>query len=178
MLCYHIGKYFYTAFGDNIHEKFEPQDKTAGGVIYLLCENIGRENFGSNLESQRKGISGGVKINEHRCFGYDIFSLPLDEEQISKLDFSAGYSENTPAFYSFEFEADELCDTFLDTAGFGKGCVFVNGFNIGRFWEIGPQKRLYIPAPLLKKGVNMIILFETEGISSDRITLYDTPDLG
>ena len=44
----------------------------------------------------------------------------------------------------------------------GKGCVFVNGFNIGRFWEIGPQKRLYIPAPLLKKGENEIIVFETE----------------
>ena len=61
--------------------------------------------------------------------------------------------------------------------GFGKGCAFINGFNLGRFWEVGPQKRLYIPAPLLKKGNNEIILFETEGKTADFITLCDEPGL-
>ncbi|MCM1525603.1 MAG: beta-galactosidase [Ruminococcus sp.] len=176
--CYHDGGYLYTAFGENIHEKFEPEEKRAGGKLQLLCENIGRENFGTNLENQRKGISGGVKVNDHRCFGYDIFPLPLDEDQLEKIDFSAGYSANAPAFYRFEFEAEELCDTFLDTAGFGKGCAFINGFNLGRFWETGPQKRLYLPAPLLKKGKNILIIFETEGKCTDKISLKDTPDLG
>lgn len=178
VLCYHDIKYLYTAFAENIHEKFEPTSKKAGGNIDLLCENMGRENFGTGLENQRKGISGGVKINDHRYFGYEIFPLPLDEKQLDKLDFSAGYSENAPAFYKFEFEANELGDTFLDTAGFGKGCAFINGFNLGRFWEIGPQKRLYVPAPLLKKGKNTLIIFETEGKASNRITLTDKPDLG
>lgn len=178
VLCYHDGKYLCTAFAENIHEKFEPTSKKAGGNIDLLCENMGRENFGTGLENQRKGISGGVKINDHRYFGYEIFPLPLDEKQLDKLDFSAGYSENAPAFYKFEFEANELGDTFLDTAGFGKGCAFINGFNLGRFWEIGPQKRLYVPAPLLKKGKNTLIIFETEGKASNRITLTDKPDLG
>ncbi|MCX4354747.1 MAG: hypothetical protein OSJ43_00830 [Oscillospiraceae bacterium] len=87
-------------------------------------------------------------------------------------------SGTLPRFFRFDFDVDEPCDTFLDTDGFGKGCAFVNGFNLGRFWEIGPQKRLYIPAPLLKKGPNTIILFETEGKHADRILLSDTPDLG
>lgn len=178
VLCYHDIKYLYTAFAENIHEKFEPTSKKAGGNIDLLCENMGRENFGTGLENQRKGISSGVKINDHRYFGYEIFPLPLDEKQLDQLDFSAGYSENAPAFYKFEFEANELGDTFLDTAGFGKGCAFINGFNLGRFWEIGPQKRLYVPAPLLKKGKNTLIIFETEGKASVRITLTDKPDLG
>jgi len=86
--------------------------------------------------------------------------------------------ENTPSFYKFTFEAEELGDTFLDFEGWGKGCVFVNGFNIGRFWEIGPQKRLYIPAPLLKAGTNEIIVFETDGKVRDSITLKDEPDVG
>ena len=72
----------------------------------------------------------------------------------------------------------ELGDTFLDFAGWGKGCVFVNGFNIGRFWEISPQKRLYIPAPLLKRGTNDIIIFETEGKVRNTIFLRDEPDIG
>ncbi len=176
--CYHDGEYRFTAFAENIGEKFELSEKRAGGVIELLCENIGRVNFGTELENQRKGILGGVRINDHRAFGYEIFPLPLDEKQLSAIEFGTEAVGSVPAFYRFTFTADEPGDTFLDTEGFGKGCAFVNGFNIGRFWEIGPQKRLYIPAPLLKKGANEIILFETEGKSADKITLSDTPDLG
>lgn len=176
--CYHNGEYVYTAFAENIHEKFEPNEKRTGGIIDILCENIGRENFGTGLENQRKGICGGVKINDHRQFGFEIFPLPLDEEQIGNLSFDEGYSEGVPAFYRFEFEADDLCDTFLELDGFGKGCAFVNGFNLGRFWDIGPQKRLYLPAPLLKKGVNTIIIFETEGKAAEEIYLADEGGLG
>ena len=169
--CYHNGEFVYTAFAENMWEKFEPQQKRTSGIIDLLCENTGRENFGTCLENQRKGISGGVKINDHRHFGFEIYPLPLDERQIAALDFGIGYIENTPAFYRFELDIDEPCDTFLDTDGFGKGCAFVNGFNIGRFWEIGPQKRLYIPAPLLQIGKNTIVIFETEGKAADSIFL-------
>lgn len=169
--CYHNGEFVYTAFAENMWEKFEPQQKRTSGIIGLLCENTGRENFGTGLENQRKGISGGVKINDHRHFGFEIYPLPLDERQIAALDFGIGYIENTPAFYRFELDIDEPCDTFLDTDGFGKGCAFVNGFNIGRFWEIGPQKRLYIPAPLLQIGKNTIVIFETEGKAADSIFL-------
>ena len=169
--CYHNGEFVYTAFAENMWEKFEPQQKRTSGIIDLLCENTGRENFGTGLENQRKGIYGGVKINDHRHFGFEIYPLPLDERQIAALDFGIGYIENTPAFYRFELDIDEPCDTFLDTDGFGKGCAFVNGFNIGRFWEIGPQKRLYIPAPLLQIGKNTIVIFETEGKAADSIFL-------
>lgn len=40
--------------------------------------------------------------------------------------------------------------------GWGKGVVFVNGFNLGRYWEIGPQETLYLPGPLLKQGDNEV----------------------
>lgn len=81
VLCYHDGEYLYTAFAETIHEKFEPEEKKTGGTIHLLCENMGRENFGMGIENQRKGISGGVKINDHRHFGYDIF--PRDIRTLS-----------------------------------------------------------------------------------------------
>nr|MCR4933074.1 beta-galactosidase [Lachnospiraceae bacterium] len=88
------------------------------------------------------------------------------------------YKEGTPAFYKFEVDVDEPADTFLDFEGWGKGCIFLNGFNLGRFWEIGPQKRLYIPGPLLKKGKNEIIVFETDGKVKDTIELKVEPDIG
>ena len=174
---YQNSKHLFTAFAENISEKFEIAGNEPGATIDLLCENIGRENFGTGLEEQRKGIKGGVKINDHRHFGFDIFSLPLDEAQIAKLDFTSGYRKGVPAFYRFDFNVDKPSDTFLDIDGFGKGCAFINGFHLGRFWEIGPQRRLYLPAPLLKKGRNTIILFETEGKATDTIYLADTPKL-
>jgi beta-galactosidase len=62
--------------------------------------------------------------------------------------------------------------------GFGKGCVFINGFNLGRFWEVGPQKALYLPGPLIRKGKNEIVVFETEGKAQIELELMDHPSLG
>ena len=142
----------------------------------ILVENMGRVNFGPRMEEQRKGIDGCVQINGHMHHGWEMYPLPLLD--ISQVDFSGAYKEGVPAFYQFSFATEEPADTFLDFSGWGKGCAFVNGFLLGRFWEIGPQKRLYIPAPLLRKGTNEIILFETEGTVSASICLCDEPDIG
>lgn len=154
----------------------------------ILVENMGRVNFGPRLELQRKGIDQCVQINEHMHNHWEQYPLPLDN--IGMVDFSGaeedggnGVLQETdalqgPAFYRFTFEAEEAGDTFLDFEGWGKGVAFVNGFNVGRFWEIGPQKRLYIPGPLLKTGENEIILFETEGKAAGTICLKGEPDIG
>ncbi len=145
-------------------------------VLDILVENMGRVNFGPYMELQQKGIAHCVQVNGHIRSGWQQYTLPLDNTE--RIDFSKDYIENTPAFYRFFFEVDEPGDTFLDFAGWGKGCAFLNGFHLGRFWEIGPQKRLYIPAPLLRRGKNEIILFETEGRAAGSIVLRDEPDIG
>lgn len=150
----------------------QPQDN----IMDILVENMGRVNFSEKLNWQRKGIGYGVVIDKHAHAGWEHYTLPLDN--INQVDFDLGYQANVPAFYSFEFEAQNLGDTFLRLDGWGKGCVFVNNFNIGRFWEVGPQKTLYIPAPLLKKGKNTIVVFETEGKVTEYIELVDAEDLG
>ncbi len=147
-----------------------------GAALDILVENMGRVNFGPMLECQRKGIDKGVTVNGRWQQHWMQYPLSLDE--IGAVDFSRGYRPGLPAFYRFVFRPDVLGDTFLDFDGWGKGCAFVNGTNIGRFWETGPQKRLYIPAPLLREGENEIILFETEGKAGAWITLTDCPDVG
>lgn len=147
-----------------------------GDELRILVENMGRVNFGPGMEAQRKGIDGCVQINGHMHHGWQQYCLPLDN--LDKLDFSKGYESGLPAFYRFELQVEEKGDTFLELDGWGKGCVFVNGFNIGRYWEIGPQKRLYIPAPLLKQGKNEIIVFETEGKSTGIISFRNEPNIG
>lgn len=145
-------------------------------VLDILVENMGRVNFGPYMELQQKGIAHCVQINGHIHNSWEQYTLPLDN--VDEIDFSKEYYQHTPAFYRFSFGVDEPGDTFLDFEGWGKGCAFINGFNLGRFWEIGPQKRLYIPAPLLRRGKNEIILFETEGKVSESIELKAEPDIG
>ncbi|MBP5152791.1 MAG: beta-galactosidase [Lachnospiraceae bacterium] len=142
----------------------------------ILMENMGRVNFGPRMEHQRKGIDQCVQINGHMHNNWDIYTLPLTN--IDKIDYTKGWTEGAPAFYRFEFTAEEAADTFLDFEGWGKGCAFINGFNLGRYWEIGPQKRLYIPGPLIKQGLNEIVMFETDGKAPGTITLKDEPDIG
>ena len=145
-------------------------------VIDILVENMGRVNFGFMMNKQRKGIDEAVLINGHQHFNWQIYSLPLNN--VSKIDFGKGYVHKVPGFYRFTFQVEEVADTFLDFEGWGKGCAFINGFNLGRYWEKGPQKRLYIPGPLLKQGKNEIILFETDGKAHHQILLTDKSDLG
>lgn len=144
--------------------------------IDVLMENMGRVNFGPKIEKQRKGVDGFIQVNGHAHFNWEHYALPLDN--VDKIDFTKEYKEGVPAFYRYTFDAEEIGDTFLDLEGWGKGCAFINGFNLGRFWEIGPQKRLYVPGPLIKKGENEIIVFETEGKVGGGITLVCEPDLG
>lgn len=147
-----------------------------GADLDILVENMGRVNFGPRMEYQRKGIIGCVQLNGHMHYQWQHYCLPLDN--LEKLDYSNGYEEGKPAFYRFLFEAEEIGDTFLDFSGWGKGCAFINGFHLGRYWEVGPQKRLYIPGPLICSGENEIILFETEGKVAEGITLFASPDIG
>jgi beta-galactosidase len=42
----------------------------------------------------------------------------------------------------------------------GKGVVWINGHNLGRYWAIGPQQTLYVPAEWLKKGQNEVTVLE------------------
>jgi hypothetical protein len=47
---------------------------------------------------------------------------------------------STPGVFVGQFVASALQDTFFDSRGWGKGQLFVNGYNIGRYWPTaGPQ---------------------------------------
>ncbi|HEX3075552.1 MAG TPA: beta-galactosidase family protein [Lachnospiraceae bacterium] len=145
-------------------------------TLDILMENMGRVNYGVRLEDQHKGIRKGVAFNGALHNNWTHYPLPLDN--LEQLDFSKEYKEGTPSFHEFEFDAKEIGDTFLELEGWGKGIVIVNGRNIGRYWQEGPQRRLYIPGPYLKEGSNRIIVFETEGLVGNGIELKDEPDLG
>jgi len=157
--------------------KFDPPVPVKkGATLEILMENMGRVNYSYKLEKQRKGIDAAVVINDHQRYGWDMFCL--DEAALRAIaPEGMNAPEKAPGVYTLTFTVDEAADTFLELPGWGKGTVLLNGFTLGRFWEIGPQKRLYIPAPLLKAGENVITIIETEGKVGTAL-LCDEPSLG
>ncbi len=146
-----------------------------GARLDLLVENMGRVNFGPDL-LDRKGILGGVTFADQYLFGWEAFPLPLDD--LSALVFHPLPAASYPAFFRAYFEVYEPADTFLALPGWTKGVVWLNGFNLGRYWDRGPQKTLYVPAPLLKRGRNELIVFELHSAQEQSVEFLDRPDLG
>lgn len=143
--------------------------------LSILVENMGRVNYGPHLWDL-KGITEGVKIDYQFLYGWTVYPLPLGD--ISKIPYSPVRDNNTASFYRGTFFVDSAGDTFADMEGWTKGVVFINGFNLGRYWEIGPQKTLYIPAPLLKPGINELVVFELHGTADTAVTLQKEHILG
>ncbi|WP_232735685.1 glycoside hydrolase family 35 protein [Alteribacter populi] len=147
-----------------------------GVKLDILVENLGRVNYGPFMNDP-KGITEGVRFERQYLFDWTIYSLPMDN--LHQLSFHANHHDvNGPVFYKGAFHVDNVGDTFVELPGWEKGIVFVNGFNLGRYWNIGPQKTLYLPGPLLKKGENELVIFEIHNNKSQKVSLVDNHQLG
>lgn len=148
----------------------------AGDVLTVLCENMGRANFGSKM-MRKKGIAGRCLIDSKIHFRWNVYTLPMDN--LEKVVYSGSAPQEKSVFCKGSFTLEGVCDTFLKLDNFTKGFVVINGFNIGRYWEIGPQKTLFVPASLLKEGENEIVIFESDGLKgTPEIEFVDKPILG
>lgn len=162
---------YQTEIGDDVKVSLPQNDNQ----IDVLIENMGRVNYGHKLfaDTQRKGIRTGVMADLHFITNWQHYCLPL--ENCKKVDYSKEWQPNQPSFYRYEFNLSEVRDCFIDLSKFGKGIVFVNQTNIGRFWEVGPTLSLYVPGDLLNEGTNEIVIFETEGTFQPQIQLIKEP---
>ena len=122
----------------------------------ILVENSGRVNFAKALREERKGITRSVTFLGQSLTGWEIVTLPMSSPP--EVGTSTTAPEG-PALYRGTFSLATTGDTFLDTRGWGKGTVWINGHHLGRFWDIGPQQTLYVPGPWLRRGENEVIVF-------------------
>jgi beta-galactosidase len=93
---------------------------------------------------------------------WEIYKLPIDEKMIKALR-PATQPEapnSNGRFFKGNFTLTETGDTYFDLSGYSKGVVYINGHNLGRYWNLGPQYRLYCPASWLRKGDNEIVVFD------------------
>jgi beta-galactosidase len=134
----------------------------AGPVqLDILVENMGRVNFGEYLLQNNKGITKSVSLGGRELSGWKMYGLPFDQAPaVAKAAATAPTASTGPVLRSGTFSVATPADTYLDLRQWGKGSVWVNGHNLGRYWAIGPQQTLYVPAEWLKKGTNEITVLE------------------
>ncbi|WP_434362588.1 beta-galactosidase [Parasalinivibrio latis] len=130
--------------------------------LSILVENQGRINYGKLL-ADRKGIIGSVWVGQTEILNWEHFLLPTELPSLVDCEQEKNH---IPAYLQFEFNVSDIQDLFLKLDGWGKGVAYVNGFNLGRYWEIGPQNKLYIPSSIIHEGTNELVLFETDKIGN------------
>ncbi|CAG0898430.1 unnamed protein product [Darwinula stevensoni] len=200
-------------FGYWVQRDKEMTIPSPGSSLALMVENLARNNFGQPHQfEQRKGLPEGPLLLDGVEATLDgIVALQFTKQDLQTLtentelwsQMPAG-DPNSPRLYRGTLTVDgEPADTFLRlTDTWIKGVVFVNGFNLGRYWNVGPQKTLYVPAPLLRTGENQfnlrclkakertemlksdyddalqIVIFELYTGGEGRLESVNEPDLG
>ncbi|KAG8434748.1 hypothetical protein GDO86_012918 [Hymenochirus boettgeri] len=167
---------------DYKNEELQIPEVPAYRKLSILVENCGRVNYGPMIDYQRKGIVGEVYLRDAPLRNFKIYSLEMNTTFIHSLNdvhwSELGEWKTGPVFYQGALHAgDSPMDTFIRMKGWKKGVVFINGYNLGRYWDIGPQDTLYLPGPWLWPGVNEITILE-EYEAGQTVYTLDTPIFG
>lgn len=178
-----------------------PNTRCDSNTLYILVENMGRINYGRYL-FDRKGILSSVYLDNSVLHGWKMIPIPFNNlNEIPRVDsfYHIAHSglhkivakrglevksvniSSEPTLYTGYFYVDKVNlrkDTFLSFDGWTKGIAFVNEFNLGRFWPaVGPQCNLYVPAPILRLGKNVLVILELESPNRDAVVYsIDRPD--
>uniref|UniRef100_A0A8C3WB60 Beta-galactosidase n=1 Tax=Catagonus wagneri TaxID=51154 RepID=A0A8C3WB60_9CETA len=135
------------------------QDDNDYLTLRILVENQGRLSSGPNINQERKGLIGDIYLDNKPLRKFKIYSLDM-EPKFLKRDLPniwrpVLFQPQGPGFFLAILRiGSQPRDTFIKMKGWTKGVIFINGQNLGRYWSIGPQDTLYLPAPWLQPGVN------------------------
>lgn len=139
-------------------------ETVTNATLDLVVENIGRCNFGEIQQfSQFKGLWQDVLLDNKKLSDWEILPMEFKQLWIKNLKNWRKFENKTKyetGLYKAKLVLNKLEDTFINMQKWKKGIVIVNNFVLGRYWHIGPQQTLYLPAPMMKIGVNEIVIFE------------------
>ncbi|WP_043675191.1 glycoside hydrolase family 35 protein [Streptomyces xylophagus] len=130
--------------------------------VELWVESLGRVNYGPRL-GESKGITGGLLHERQYLHGVRARGLRLDAlDDVEGVPLRELPPGDSPGLYRGTVEVRGAGDAVLELPGWTRGFVWVNGFNLGRYWSAGPQRELYVPGPVLREGVNEVWVLELQ----------------
>lgn len=162
-LVYLNGKFIDTVYRDGGKWDVDlPKSDVKDPVLEILVEGMGHINFAQYM-IDRKGITDRVTLNGMTLMNWQTYLVPMDEKFVAAIKPAIQKeisNERLCNFFTGSFFLNETGDTYIDMSKYSKGVVFINGRNLGRYWNIGPQQKLYCPASWLNKGKNEVVVFD------------------
>jgi beta-galactosidase len=131
-------------------------------TLDILVYNLGRNSVGINQSISRKGLNDNPTLGGQELTGWDIFSLPMTDPPTPSASTSQ-LKPLAPGIYTATFNLSETGETYLDMRNWNFGVVWVNGHNLGRYWDVGADRGLYLPSVWQNAGPNQITLLELAG---------------
>ncbi|WP_158883665.1 beta-galactosidase [Rhodanobacter sp. L36] len=128
-------------------------------MLEILVDSFGHVNYGHAM-SDRKGIVSAILLDGHEQQHWDVHSLPLDDAWLAGLRPIHGTPSRPGVFFRATFALRKTGDTYIDMSAWDKGYLWINGRLLGRYWNIGPQQRLYCPASWLRAGHNEVLVLD------------------
>ncbi|MBO4259978.1 glycoside hydrolase family 35 protein [Streptomyces griseorubiginosus] len=139
--------------------------------VQLWVESLGRVNYGPR-SGETKGITGGLLHERQYLHGVRARGLRLDAlDDIGDVVFQPLGEDGAPGLYRGTATVRGAGDARLELPGWTRGFVWVNGFNLGRYWTAGPQRSLYVPGPVLREGDNEVWVLELEEAAPQAVRL-------
>jgi beta-galactosidase len=134
-------------------------------TLDILVYNLGRNSVGINQSISRKGLNQNPHLDQQELKGWQIYSLPMDDpaKLPSPPTAAAEPAPLAPAIYSGSFNLADTGETYLDMRNWNFGVVWVNGHNLGRYWDVGADRGLYLPSVWQNQGENQITILELAG---------------
>ncbi|MEV5874926.1 beta-galactosidase family protein [Streptomyces sp. NPDC052101] len=131
--------------------------------VELWVESLGRVNYGPRF-GEAKGITGGILHERQYLHGVRARALDLDafEGGVARVPFGALPEEGAAGLYRGSVLVRGAGDARLELPGLTRGFVWINGFSLGRYWSVGPQRSLYVPGPVLREGENEVWVLELQ----------------
>ncbi|MFD9908578.1 beta-galactosidase family protein [Streptomyces sp. NPDC059063] len=131
--------------------------------VELWVESLGRVNYGPRV-GEPKGITGGVLHERQYLHGVRAVGVALGAFGSADTVPGGGAPGGGRAgLYRGVVEVVGAGDAVLSLPGWGRGFVWVNGFCVGRYWGVGPQRSLFVPGPVVREGANAVWVLEVEG---------------
>ncbi|MBA2078845.1 beta-galactosidase [Rhodanobacter sp. PCA2] len=128
-------------------------------LLEILVDSFGHVGFGHAM-ADRKGLLGEVQLDGKPLEDWEAVSLPLDGKWLASLRPLRGKPSRPGVFFKGVLHLTQSGDCYLDMADWAKGYLWVNGHLLGRYWNLGPQQRLYCPASWLRVGDNEVLVFD------------------
>uniref|UniRef100_A0A9L0SHU5 Beta-galactosidase n=1 Tax=Equus caballus TaxID=9796 RepID=A0A9L0SHU5_HORSE len=138
-----------------------PKEKKDYLTLRILVENQGRLAYGQDINKERKGLTGDIYLNNSPLRNFKIYSLEMNpkflKRGLPKIWKPVIHKLQGPAFFLGILRVGNYPkDTFIKLEDWTKGVIFINGQNLGRYWNIGPQETFYLPGPWLQPGSNEV----------------------